>query len=599
MKIGRQLFWAFTATTLAGIAVGLLGLANLDQIKTLEASIYRENIQASRALMNAQTAFLNMRIVGRDMVFSEDQAKAREFYQTLTNLDAQFTQHLREYREATGIDRRSGLDSQLFTRFGNAYRDYQNVLSDLYSLMVRRQFAEARIDLYGEGAKAAKVMAGEMENLVSINTQSSAAKIREGEQVVESATVATFVVLSLSVLFGVAAVLILTRNLAHPLVRTSELAGRLAQGDLSVRPSPKDRNRKDEVGDLARSVDAMAQVLASFVGTLKETGSQILESAHQLDTRASGTALAAARIAEASQEGQNLALDQAAGVTETTATVAQIAATIERFDRLIEDQAASVSQTTASLEEMASNIRSLAGRAENLGQAFGDLRTTSDVGKDKLYAVVGQIGDVAAQAARLAEANNAIKAIAAQTNLLSMNAAIEAAHAGDAGAGFAVVAAEIRTLAEQAARQSKDITREVKAMQNLTAQVTQDSEVAKQAFGAILAKVDDMGRFEAELTNALAEQDEGAKQILEATLQVSQVSAEVRQGSTEILDGSQAIHREMGVLLDLSRRLEASLNQMTAEGRNITAASAGVMGDATRNRELSSRLDSVVGFFHA
>jgi len=277
--------------------------------------------------------------------------------------------------------------------------------------------------------------------------------------------------------------------------------------------------------------------------------------------------------------------------------VDRIVGQVENFDRLIEDQAASVAQTTSSIEEMASSIRSLSDRAVGLGRAFADLSVTSDEGQEQLFSILEKVGTISAQSDRLAEANDTVKDIAGQTNLLSMNAAIEAAHAGDAGAGFAVVAEEIRKLADQTGIHSRAITDEVTAIRNLIVQAAQESEGAKRAFGAIVGRIEELGRFQAELTAALAEQGLGARQILEATNRMSRVSTEVRAGSTQILEGTKVIDREISVVVELGAKMQTNLHGILGDGTGIAGASAEVLAQSAQNRDLSTRLAETVAVF--
>jgi methyl-accepting chemotaxis protein len=597
MRIGKLLFLTFTVTIVATAAVGTFGLASLHRVKELEDQIYRQNIVAMKALNIAAQEYLKQRVVIRDLVFATDENQVITLRKQLYALDEGFRSQMKDYRTAAQAEQLNGDDAAALEGLQAAYEEYQKILEDLFTRVSAGDRAGAVRTLYAEGAARAEAMNTWTETLLASNQKALDQRFASSEDTVAGAYGLTVGLVLLATAFGLGAATLLTRTMVSPLVHASSLTRRLSEGDLTVKSSGRTARRQDEVGVLAQSIDQLALGLQDFVKTLRTTGEDIEQSARDLDHRASGASEAAARIVGATVQGHTLAQSQAAGVTETTATVAQIAATIEKFDRLIEDQSASVTQTSASLEEMASNIRSLSARAGKLGVAFGGLKTSSDDGREKLYAMVAKIETMAAQSARLADANNTIKQIASQTNLLSMNAAIEAAHAGQAGAGFAVVADEIRKLAEAAALRSKDITQEVKSIQGLITQASQDSERAKQAFGAVLEKVDELGYFEAELTNALAEQDVGAAQILEATAQVSAVTAQVRQGSSEILEGSQAIRIEMEHLLDHSRQLEASLERVSADVEAITAASAGVTADSAKNRELSGRLDEIVGVF--
>lgn len=596
MNIARKLWLVSSFTIVALVAVGSAGIAGMALIKDQAALLYTNNTQSMAALVAVSQDYQRMQVTVRDLLLTADADERTGFENKLESLASTLKSDLEAYREAVG----TGVAEveQVLQSFEATYAGYQALVDRLTALAASGRRDEAITLLQDEGALAARDMTYQVDGLAMASQTNAAGRNDQNAAVALWSTVLVAALLVAATLVAVATALWLARNLARPIALTTSLAGRLASGDLSVRSDRKTAARKDEVGDLARAVDLLAGHLGQFVTDLQASGQDLKQSARDLDSRASEAALAAARIAGTAHQGHDLAHRQAEGGTQTTATVGHITATIESFDRLIDSQAASVTETSASLEEMASNIRSLSKQAGRLGTTFNALKETPDDGKNKLYAMVGFFEAVAGQSGRLADANDTIRNIASQTNLLSMNAAIEASHAGDKGAGFAVVASEIRKLAEQSSLRSKDITSEVKAIRSLIAQTAQDSETAKASFAGIVTRVEELGTFEAELSNALVEQDLGAQQILQATAEVSTATAEVRQGSVEILEGSQKIRQEMEGLLELSRQLEESLRKVTTDGETILKASAGVQAEATRNRQLADKIGEVAGQFH-
>lgn len=148
-------------------------------------------------------------------------------------------------------------------------------------------------------------------------------------------------------------------------------------------------------------------------------------------------------------------------VTQTAGAVDEIASNIMSLEKMIENQVASVTEASAAVEEMIGNIDSVNNSVKILAQKFSELEQNAKDGTEKQKIMDEKIKQIVTESKMLQEANKTIADIAGQTNLLAMNAAIEAAHAGDAGKGFSVVADEIRKLSETSSAQSKTIETQV------------------------------------------------------------------------------------------------------------------------------------------
>ena len=290
-------------------------------------------------------------------------------------------------------------------------------------------------------------------------------------------------------------------------------------------------------------------------------------------------------------------MSQAASVTETAGTVEEIIRTIDNLNGSIESQSASVVQSSASVEEMVANITSITQSLEKSDNMVKMLATATSEGKTTLQNSNAVTHKIAEASGGLIEASSVIQNIADQTNLLAMNAAIEAAHAGDAGKGFAVVADEIRKLAEESSAQGKTITDTLKKLSDDIAGLASASKTVEEKFNAIFQLSENVRGMSAELTAAMKEQENGSREVLAAIKTISSVTAEVKDGSEEMLTGGRGVAKEMQKLDRLTAEIKDSMNEMSAGVQQINNAVQEVNDLARKNKDSIEGLASEVRKF--
>jgi methyl-accepting chemotaxis protein len=234
---------------------------------------------------------------------------------------------------------------------------------------------------------------------------------------------------------------------------------------------------------------------------------------------------------------------------------------------------------------MLANIKSVTGTLIKNADNVKSLSSASEIGRSGLQDVAADIQEISRESEGLLEINSVMENIASQTNLLSMNAAIEAAHAGEAGKGFAVVADEIRKLAESSSEQSKTIGSVLKKIKDSIDKITQSTDYVLNKFEAIDSGVKTVADQEENIRNAMEEQGEGSKQILGAVGQLNEITQQVKGGSLEMQEGSKEVMQESKNLERVTQEITGGMNEMAAGAEQINIAVNRVNEISLKNRE--------------
>jgi methyl-accepting chemotaxis protein len=416
----------------------------------------------------------------------------------------------------------------------------------------------------------------------------------ELSQLILKAIYHTLITLIISLLLVLSFSFWILSSITKPLILITQITKNVANGDLSQSISIKN---KDEIGSIANNFDMAIGSLKNLISSVKSSSTGSREISENLNTQMLQTTSAVSEITASIESMKHQFTGLTSGIGTSSTSLEQIVASIESLVTAISEQSSAVLQSSSSAEEMNASIENVANIATIKIKATESLVQIASAGEEEVNLTNSLIEDTSKSADEILAMIGIINGIASQTNLLSMNAAIEAAHAGDSGKGFAVVADEIRKLAESTANNSKTISQTLKHMvDNINKTLSFSNKNGKTLERINKEVLDVVSAFEEIVTSAV-ELSSGSGEILKTSNLLKDITESIRTASQEIKIGTEEISNE---LINIKKISENSLNgieEISSSSNEINQSVNFIQTISTENTKSVLELSKQISIF--
>ena len=379
---------------------------------------------------------------------------------------------------------------------------------------------------------------------------------------------------------------LVARFIMKPLKKTEtafeQLNGGSGVADLTMRIKA---STNDEIGAMSKSINTFIGSQQVLLSEVKAANDTLLSIGEGLASTSQQSAAAISEImANIESVNRNVQKQQDA-LGEVQVVLGKNINGIGTLDSLIENQSSGIIESSAAIEQMLGNIASVTTTVGKMAEEYKELMQITDAQKERQNLVAEQIKEMANQSQHLSEANSVIAQIASQTNLLAMNAAIEAAHAGEAGKGFSVVAGEIRKLAEDSSKQSRAITDELAEIRDTITQVVNNTLESVEGFKKITSKTSSTQILVTQLEEAMSEQQASSTQVLDALKDITDSTNQVQSTSKELYSGMSNVSTAAENLTQISETVAGSMDEMTNGVQEINTSAQTVSEMAIQTKD--------------
>ncbi|MBT0626861.1 methyl-accepting chemotaxis protein [Pseudomonas fluorescens] len=532
LNIAPRAFLGFAFIALLVVILGVFAVNRMTQIRQSSLDMGTNQLPSVKFLGNMTENVLRLRILSFRILINREPAALEEAKTRVAVL----VDKVKQAQSAYAVMPAGPEEAALYKTFAATLDNYFAAQAEMMSLSQQNKVEEMRSLINTRIKDGTDLMGEQLNKLIAINSADADQAGRDAEGSYQQAVSGIIIVSVVAALMTVLLAWLLTRSIVAPLRKAVQVAETIASGNLTTLVED---DGKDEPARLLGALSAMQTNLRQTIQHIAGSATQLASAAEELS--------AVTEEASRGLQQQNNEIDQAAtAVNEMTAAVEEVA-------RNAVSTSEASSQSNQAAREGRDRVVETVGAIQTMTQ---DVQTTSVM-----------IEGLATQGRDIGKVLDVIRAIAEQTNLLALNAAIEAARAGEAGRGFAVVADEVRALAHRTAQSTQEIEKMVAGIQTGTGEAVQSMQQSNQRTQSTLEMARAAGVALEQITQSISLINERNLVIASASEEQAQVSREVDRNLVNIRDlatqSAAGANQTSAASHELSR-LAVDLNAMVA-----------------------------------
>ncbi|USG64891.1 methyl-accepting chemotaxis protein [Brevibacillus ruminantium] len=571
MTIGKKLIGAFSTLLVIMVISGSMAVYKMEELNNKVSEFTNGWLPGLEAVLEINTDLQTIYAYDQSLYSTVDHTEKEKIIKQIEESFASIDQKVVNYERTIHSEE----ERQIFLSLKQTLAEYKTFNSMVIQSGKRVDVSKIATEQDLKQLQELKVQANTLfaerqqyvDQLINLNREASYQATQDSYRIYATGMRDTLILLAISLVGGITLAVMLTRNIRTPLTRLVDNVKEVASGNLRVEPLVI-KNR-DELASLTDSFNEMTSSLQQVIRQVSTTSEQVAASAEELT---------------ASAEQTSRATEQIAGVVQ------EVAAGTDRQVKSVDEGAKIVGEMTASIQQIAINAQGVSQTAIQVAEIAGEgnqaiqaaVRQMSAI-HDSIRELAGAVEGLGTHSQAIGQIIEVITGIADQTNLLALNAAIEAARAGEHGRGFAVVADEVRKLAEQSSQSAAQIAQLINTIQSETKRAVASMDAGNREVESGIAVVHQAGETFGQIQYAITNVTE---QIQDVSAAVQQVSAHTDQ----VVDVIRLISEVSDVAADGTQNVSAATEEQLASMEEIASS-------ATALSKLAEELQVTVSMF--